>query len=335
MLRAIPVYILMGLLAATVLSACTKPRKANEGKNPKDTLGIGIEETTTAGSIRIGIDETMEPVLKQWVDAFHSTYDRAHFEVWYKPEAALMRDLLADSIRLAVVGRDWTTAERQVIRKAKIVPRTNQLGTDAVALIVNIQNPIDSISFAQLQSLLKGEFSNWQGLGDSLKGDIALAFDNSESGIVRYVQDHLIGQGQPLPKNAFTAGGTSKVIDYVAESKTAIGFVGLPWLSDEDRAQVREDFKRIKYMRIISPDTVDLPGVAVGPYPNEIALSRYPLRRGIYALSREHFTGLGTGFVAFAAGERGQRILLKAGLLPEFMPPRYVILPEKEEMTKK
>lgn len=333
MLRRARLHILLTLaMVAVTLPACQKVQKLNEGKNPNDTIDDrGFEETTTRGSIRIGIDESMMPVVKQWVDAFHNTYPDAHLEVWCKQEGLLMQDLLADSIRLAIVGRDWTPAEKQTVRKSMIQARTNPLGTDAVALLVHPENPIDSISFAQLQDILAGKIKDWSQLGSGQSGQITLAFDGEQSGIVRYLQDQVMGDQKELPANAFAAGDHPKVTDYVAGAQQALGFVGNAWYSDKDSRRVQADLGRVKFMRIISPDTADLPGVAVAPYPNEIALSRYPLRRGIYALSREHFTGLGTGFVSFAASERGQRILLKAGLLPEFYPPRVIILPEKED----
>jgi phosphate transport system substrate-binding protein len=333
MLRRFCLHILLILAVVSVtMSACQSGQKLNEGKDPNDTYDDkGFEETTTRGSIRMGVDESMMPVVKQWVEAFLNTYPDAHLEVWYKAEGLLMQDLLADSIRLAIVGRDWTPAEKQAIRKSKIQPHTNPLGTDAVALLVHPENPIDSISFEQLQQILEGKIKDWSQLGAGSSGQIILAFDGEQSGIVRYLQDQVMGTQKQLPANAFAAGDHPKVTDYVAGSKQSLGFVGNAWYSDKDSRRVQDDLARVKFMRIISPDTADLPGVAVAPYPNEIALSRYPLRRGIYALSREHFTGLGTGFVSFAASERGQRILLKAGLLPEFYPPRVIILPEKED----
>jgi phosphate transport system substrate-binding protein len=39
---------------------------------------------------------------------------------------------------------------------------------------------------------------------------------------------------------------------------------------------------------------------------------------------RESFSGLGSGFVSFVAGEKGQRIILKSGLVPATMPIRII-----------
>jgi phosphate transport system substrate-binding protein len=41
-------------------------------------------------------------------------------------------------------------------------------------------------------------------------------------------------------------------------------------------------------------------------------------------VSREARAGLASGFIAFVAGEKGQRVVLKAGLVPATMPVRIV-----------
>jgi phosphate transport system substrate-binding protein len=55
-------------------------------------------------------------------------------------------------------------------------------------------------------------------------------------------------------------------------------------------------------------------------------LGNYPLMRNLYLINCEGGPGPGTGFTSFVAGERGQRIVLKSGLLPDSIPPREVII---------
>ena len=67
------------------------------------------------------------------------------------------------------------------------------------------------------------------------------------------------------------------------------------------------------------------------PYQAYIAQKIYPLWREVYVISKEAYTGLGTGLTAFIASERGQRIVLKFGLVPATMPVRLVELIENED----
>ena len=43
----------------------------------------------------------------------------------------------------------------------------------------------------------------------------------------------------------------------------------------------------------------------------------------VYAINRETFTGLGSGFIKYISIE-GQRIVLKMGMVPATMPVRFV-----------
>ena len=60
------------------------------------------------------------------------------------------------------------------------------------------------------------------------------------------------------------------------------------------------------------------------PYQGYIADGTYPFKRTIYYISREAGTRLGTGFAAYLAGDIGQRIILKSGLVPATVPVRLV-----------
>jgi phosphate transport system substrate-binding protein len=55
----------------------------------------------------------------------------------------------------------------------------------------------------------------------------------------------------------------------------------------------------------------------------------YPLKRSIYVLNYQGFAGLGTGFASFVVGDIGQRIVLKANLLPITIPERNINIRKK------
>src|SRR5690554_7122005 len=52
------------------------------------------------------------------------------------------------------------------------------------------------------------------------------------------------------------------------------------------------------------------------PSQSTIADDTYPLVRTINIVDVQGKTGLGTGFASFAASDKGQRIVLKSGLMP-------------------
>lgn len=56
------------------------------------------------------------------------------------------------------------------------------------------------------------------------------------------------------------------------------------------------------------------------PYQAYLALRQYPLTHDIYILVNDPRGALPTGLMTFLTGERGQRIILKSGLVPATQP---------------
>jgi phosphate transport system substrate-binding protein len=62
------------------------------------------------------------------------------------------------------------------------------------------------------------------------------------------------------------------------------------------------------------------------------------LARDLYIINCQGYSGLGMGFASFVAGDIGQRIILKSGLLPIRTPGRKLVLlqiiKKKKKMNK-
>jgi phosphate transport system substrate-binding protein len=62
------------------------------------------------------------------------------------------------------------------------------------------------------------------------------------------------------------------------------------------------------------------------------------LARDLYIINCQGYSGLGMGFASFVAGDIGQRIILKSGLLPIRTPGRkisFIINNKKEKKMNK
>lgn len=314
-------------LLVLLLSAC------GSGGGTQGTDGGGKspyipDETATRGEINIGADEMLRPIARQISNAFMNMYPDATIHVRYRSEPDLFKDLLADSVRLVLSTRDVSAGEKALLARDQIVTKTTLLGKSAYVAVIHPENSLDSLSNEDLRRIVRGEAKDWADLGRAEAGPIELVFDDARTGTIRFVQERYSKAGDTLDAQAYAAESHDDLIEYVSKSQNAIGFVGGAWVSDRDDATAKDYLSKVKLARLETPDSSDIPGRYVRPYQNEIALDRYPLTHSIKAINREHFSGLGTGFVVFAAGEHGQRIILKSGLYPEFPPPRLVVFPE-------
>ncbi|WP_317238942.1 substrate-binding domain-containing protein [Hymenobacter sp. 5516J-16] len=281
-----------------------------------DATSTQATDTPTSGSIRIGVDETFEPILKSQVDTFQKLYTSAHINAAYQPELDVMRAFMADSIRLAVVSRELTAEEKATLQRLKLEPFSVRIGVDGVAIIMHPSNRDSLLTTAQLKGIFTGQLAQWNQISPGNKlGAITAVFDNNNSSTARYVQDS-VNNGAPLAKGVFASKSNPALIDYVATHPNAIGVIGINWISDRDDPNVPKFLKRIRVAGISPKATGSTSADYVQPYQAYLAQKLYPLRRNLYVISREARTGLGTGFATFAAGNKGQLIMLKSGLMP-------------------
>lgn len=108
------------------------------------------------------------------------------------------------------------------------------------------------------------------------------------------------------------------------QNKNAIGVIGVNWISDFDDSTAINFLNRIKVLGISEDPAPISTESYYQPYQAYIAQQAYPLRRYLYIISTEGRAGLGTGFAAYVAGDKGQRLILKSGLVPATMPVRVV-----------
>lgn len=273
-------------------------------------------DTPTSGTIRIGVDETFEPILKSQVDTFQKLYPGAHLQTSYSPELDVMQAFMADSLRLAVVARPLSADEKERFQQLKIEPRAIRIGVDGVAIIVHPSNADSLLTMAQLKGIFTGQLTQWNQLSTKNKlGAITAVFDNNNSSTARFVQDS-VTRGVALTKGVYASKSNPALLDYVASHPNAIGVIGVNWISDRDDAAVQKFLKRVRVVAVSPKATGSAPADYIQPYQGYLAQKTYPLRRELYVISREARAGLGTGFASFLAGNKGQLIMLKSGLMP-------------------
>src|ERR1051326_5845416 len=76
-----------------------------------------FSDTSTSGEIWIGVDDSYKLLFDTEVDVFQSLYPNSRIHIISGSETQLMRLLNADSIRLAIMGRKLTDAEKESFTK--------------------------------------------------------------------------------------------------------------------------------------------------------------------------------------------------------------------------
>ena len=284
------------------------------------------ESTPTQGKQKIFIDESYRQLFEAEVETFEGLYKSSDIDAVYKPEGDIVNDFLNDTCRIIILSRDLYQKEKDFFSSKKSFPTSTKIAADALAFITHKDNPVENLTYNELQEVFTGKITSWKYLYSAIRHDglqdstLTIVFDNEKSCNVRMIKDKLLNGGD-FPKNCFAVKTNPEVIDYVSKNKNALGIIGVNWISDKDDTLTSSFLNGIKVLGVSSQEN---PGDFFQPYQAYIHSNEYPFCRDMYIINREGRTGLGTGFAAFVAGEKGQLIILKAGMVPATQPVRMV-----------
>lgn len=278
------------------------------------------DETILKGKATIYVDETVTPIVEDEVMVFEGSYD-AKFTLISKSESEVLNSLFNKKASIVVLARDLSKKELKLFEQRKIVPKITKFATDGIAFVSNKSNNDTLIALKDVIGFMKGE------RGSKIKG---LVFDNPNSSTVNYM-NNLAGLDNLPEKDVYTFKTNNEVLKFVSENNGMIGVVGVNWLSQP----VASMESVIKNINVLSVKGLVKEGY-YAPSQNNFAEGTYPLLRDLYIVNCQGYSGLGMGLSSFIAGDIGQRIILKSGLLPYKIPTRKLnIIRSKSNIEEK
>lgn len=277
------------------------------------------QETILKGNATLLVDATLMPVMEDQVQIFESRYE-ATIKMNAQSETEVIQSLVKDTSSIAVLSRKLNADEMKIFANRKIIPKITPIAIDAVALITNKNSNDTLVDIRDVIDFMNGKSS------PKIKG---LVFDNPNSSTVRYMNT-LAGLTSIPQKGVFSFGTNNEVIKFVSQNEGMIGVVGLNWLT-QPRPEMQPYVDKVAVLSVRGKNQNDF----YAPDQNNIAEGKYPLARELYIVNCQGFSGLGMGFASFVAGDIGQRIILKSGLLPYKVPPRKLSIRNQISNDKK
>ena len=307
--------LILYFLCLYTLSACTSSQKK------------GKEETLYSGKISIAVDESFKPIMEEELQVYQALTPEAVITPIYCSEVEAVNLLLKDSVRLAITNRRLTEEELISFHTRKFFPESVRMALSGVALITHRDNPDSLITVKDFRRIATGEITNWKELNPNSKLErMQVVFDNPNSGTVHYVIDSIC-QGKPLSTSLKAQKSNEEVINYVATTPEAIGVIGANWVGNKADTTRLSFNQKVRVMAVSSSVNATSEN-SYRPYQAYLALKKYPLTHDVYILINDPKGALPTGMMTFLTGDRGQRIILKSGLVPATQPIRVVNVKE-------
>jgi len=288
---------LVGFVLLTLLFVFSCQKKNNK-----------VEDTILEGKATVYVDETILPIVEDEAAVFETEYN-AKLHLVSKSENEIINDLFNDKARIVVLTRTFSGKELKAYQSKKITPRITPFATDAIAFI---RNKTTNDTLIVLQDVI--DFVHGKAI-PNIKG---LVFDNANSSTARYISE-ISRLSVNNKKKIFSFKTNEEVLKYVAKTNGMVGVIGMNWI-----------FQPPLYL-LETVDNINVLGVKginetnyFFPTQDNLAQGKYPLARRLYIVNCQGYSGLGMGFGSFLTGERGQRIILKSGLVPEQIPTRKI-----------
>lgn len=275
-------------------------------------------ETETSGATQMLVDESLTPIIEDELIVFENIYKNAKITAKYQAESNVVKNFLDDSARIAIMARTLRPDEARIIQNRKLQIHVNRFAIDAIALVANKLSADTLITVQELIDILHGKVSKRQ-----------LVFDNANSSTVRYLME--LAEIKQLPqKGVYALNSNQEVIKYVHNNLGSIGVIGFNWIK-QPPVELEGMVAELKMMRV--KNLPGKPGSDKYYIPNQdnLAQNQYPLSRNVYIINCQAGGGLGLGFASFLAGELGQRVVLKSGLMPDSIPPREIVIRKSKE----
>ena len=275
-------------------------------------------------------DESFRPLVASLTHAYEGIYPDAHFNVTYQPEQEAILSLLRDSSRLAFTSRELNEKEREIIRQQEGSLKEQKIAIDGIALIPGKANQDSLITIRELEGIFTGKIKDWSQLeGSNQTGHITLVFDYANSSNLNFMLKRFSVKDVKALR-LYTSNSNEKVINFVKENRSAIGFIGVNWISDGNAALTDELSSGLRVLGVSdkqNPTSIQDYGQ---PFQRDLKQGRYPLARFVYIISREGYSGLGGGLMTYIARDVGSLVIEKMGLVPTIPYPRDVEVQTKQ-----
>ncbi|MEZ5303209.1 MAG: phosphate ABC transporter substrate-binding protein [Verrucomicrobiales bacterium] len=262
--------------------------------------GGGDEGTT---SINIAGSDTMLQVGLAWQEGYKSVKKDVTLAVDGQGSSTGFKALIDDKAQIAHSSRAIKSSEAEDI-KAKYGKDAVEhiVGYDGIAVYVHPDNPVKSLTMAQLKEIWAegGSVENWNQVGGS-DATIERMGRANNSGTYGFFQEHVLGKGTEFKPGTGAAAGSTAVVEFCATTPAAIGYSGMSYKTDA-----------VGWLSVSAAEGEP----AIEPSIANVQDKSYPIARPLYIYTVGEPEGAVKEYLDWIKGPDGQKILAEQGFVP-------------------
>jgi len=264
------------LLAAALVSGC-----------------VGSDASAEQRSISVTGSTTVLPIGQMTADAYMDKHPNDEILVSGGGSSVGIKAVGERTADIGMASRDIKSSELE--QYPDVVEHV--IAVDGIALIVNPENPVSSLTMAEIKAIYKGEITNWKDVGGSDRQIVVVGRD-SASGTREFFYDEVMKK-EEFVRTQQELNSNGAVKQTVAQTPDAIGYVGLGYIDTTVKAI-----------------SINKDGTLVAPTIDNVKNKSYPIARSLHMYTNGPETGLAKDYLDFLMSAEGQQIISKEGFVP-------------------
>ena len=182
--------------------------------------------------------DTLLNVAQAWAEAYGAINPSVAVAVTGGGSGTGISAMINGTVDIANASRKMRDAEIGLARENGVEPVEFVVGYDALAVYLHADNPIKSLTLAQLRAVYGdgGPVESWSDLGVSVPGcgsdEIVLVSRQNNSGTYVYFKETVLGDDMEYRLGSRDMHGSKDVVDLVENTPCAIGYSGLAYATE-------------------------------------------------------------------------------------------------------
>ena len=249
--------------------------------------------------------DTIVNLALAWAEKYQGDHPDVRISVTGGGSGTGIAALVNGTVDLANASRKIKDEETSEAQANGVTPVEHIIARDAIAVIVNPNNPVNELTLQQISDIYSGKYTNWNEVGGEDRPIVRLSRETN-SGTHVYFLETVLRLGSKDDKTLFSTNtlllpSSEGIISEVRDNPNAIGYDGLGY--------VPKDLKMIAIAK-------EAGGEYVLPSIDTVNDKTYAIARDLYMYTNGEPVGVVKDYLDWILSDEAQVIVAELGFVP-------------------
>ena len=249
--------------------------------------------------------DTIVNLALAWAEEYQVINPQVQLSVTGGGSGTGIAALINGTVDIANASRRIKDEERQNALDNGSDPVEFVIARDAIAVIVNLENPVDNLTLQQISDIYSGKIQNWQEVGGEDRPIVRLSRETN-SGTHVYFLEEVVRLGDKENTTLFSRDtlllpSSEGIGAEIKQNPNAIGYDGLGYVTEE--------------MKVIGVSVTDGANF-ITPSAETVNSGAYPIARDLYMYTNGQPEGSIKDYLDWIMTAEAQEIVKELGFVP-------------------